>query len=83
MSVYVTDTHPLVWYATDTHRRLSRKVLRTFEAAWRSEVLIYVPVREPRAAARRDAPACCPLSPGVCVSVPSPLTEDVEPERCR
>jgi len=25
MSLYVTDTHPLVWYATGKHRQLSRK----------------------------------------------------------
>ena len=44
MPVYVTDTHPLVWYASRTHRRLSHHVLQTFEAAWRGEMLIYVPV---------------------------------------
>jgi PIN domain nuclease of toxin-antitoxin system len=42
--VYVTDTHPLVWYATGTHRHLSQKVLRTFQAASDAEALIYVPV---------------------------------------
>ena len=44
MSVYVTDTHPLVWYATGKHRQLSPKVLRAFHAASSAEVLIYVPV---------------------------------------
>ena len=44
MSVYVTDTHPLVWYATGTHRQLSRKVLRAFQGASGDEALIYVPV---------------------------------------
>lgn len=44
MSVYVTDTHPLIWYAADTHRQLSRKALRVFNSALRSESLIYVPV---------------------------------------
>ena len=43
MSVYVTDTHPLVWYATDTHRHLSRNVLWTFHAAVDGEAFIYVP----------------------------------------
>ena len=43
MSVYVTDTHPLVWYATGTHRQLSPKVLRAFHAAADAEALIYVP----------------------------------------
>ena len=44
MSVYVTDTHPLIWYATGRHRHLSQKVLQTFHAASRAEVLIYIPV---------------------------------------
>jgi PIN domain nuclease of toxin-antitoxin system len=43
MSVYVTDTHPLVWYATGKHRQLSRKTLRAFDAAINQEALIYVP----------------------------------------
>ena len=44
MSVYVTDTHPLVWYATGKHRQLSPKVLQAFHAASGAEALIYVPV---------------------------------------
>ena len=44
MSVYVTDTHPLVWYATGRHRQLSHKVLRAFHAAVGAEALIYVHV---------------------------------------
>lgn len=44
MSVYVTDTHPLVWYASGTHRRLSRNVRRVFQAASDDTALIYVPV---------------------------------------
>jgi PIN domain nuclease of toxin-antitoxin system len=43
VSVYVTDTHPLIWYATATHRQLSRQVLRAFHAATDGEGLIYVP----------------------------------------
>jgi PIN domain nuclease of toxin-antitoxin system len=43
VSVYVTDTHPLVWYATGKHRQLSRKVLMAFQAASSTEALIYVP----------------------------------------
>jgi len=43
VSVYVTDTHPLVWYATGKHRQLSPKVLRAFHAASDAEALIYVP----------------------------------------
>ena len=44
MPLYVTDTHPLVWFASGKHRKLSKKVLRTFQAASHSEALIYVPV---------------------------------------
>lgn len=44
MSVYVTDTHPLIWYAAGTHRQLSRKVLRIFHSASLDESLIYIPV---------------------------------------
>lgn len=44
MPVYVTDTHPLVWYAAAEHRKLSKKALRIFDQAWRSQALVYVPV---------------------------------------
>jgi len=43
VSAYVTDTHPLVWYAAGKHRKLSRKALRVFNAAARDEALVYVP----------------------------------------
>ena len=43
MSVYVTDTHPLIWYASGTHRQLSRNVRRIFQSASNDEALIYVP----------------------------------------
>ena len=43
MSLYVTDTHPLVWYTTETYRKLSPKALRAFQRASRGEVLIWVP----------------------------------------
>lgn len=43
MSVYVTDTHPIVWYATNKYSSLSKKVLRVFQQADDGEVLIYVP----------------------------------------
>jgi len=43
VSLYVTDTHPLVWYATGKHGRLSKRVLHDFIAAERGETLIYVP----------------------------------------
>jgi PIN domain nuclease of toxin-antitoxin system len=43
VSVYITDTHPLVWYACGKHSQLSKKVLRVFNAACQNEALIYVP----------------------------------------
>ena len=43
MSLYVTDTHPLVWYASGQRRRLSRRVVRIFESADRNTALVYVP----------------------------------------
>jgi PIN domain nuclease of toxin-antitoxin system len=43
VSVYVTDTHPLVWYATNKQAKLSKKALSAFNAASREEALIYVP----------------------------------------
>jgi PIN domain nuclease of toxin-antitoxin system len=43
VSVYVTDTHPLVWYATNKQAKLSKKAFSAFNAASRQEALIYVP----------------------------------------
>ena len=43
MAVYVTDTHPLLWYSTETYRKLSPKALRVFQKASRGEVLIWIP----------------------------------------
>lgn len=43
MSVYVTDTHPLIWYASRTHRSLSPRALRAFEQAENGEAFILVP----------------------------------------
>ena len=43
MSVFVTDTHPIVWYATNKYSSLSKKVLRAFQQADDGENLIYVP----------------------------------------
>jgi len=39
----VTDTHPLVWYASGKLAKLSRKALSAFNGASRGDVLIYVP----------------------------------------
>jgi Uncharacterized protein conserved in bacteria len=44
MSVYVTDTHPLIWYAANQKAKLSRKALRIFDRAWTNQAFIYVPV---------------------------------------
>jgi PIN domain nuclease of toxin-antitoxin system len=43
VSVYVTDTHPLLYYATNTKRKMSPKAWKAFEAAWNGEALIHVP----------------------------------------
>ena len=43
MSLFVTDTHPLIWYMAGKHSQLSRKALAAFNAAARNEALIYVP----------------------------------------
>ena len=43
MAVYVTDTHPLIWYATSKQAKLSKKALSAFSAAARGDALIYVP----------------------------------------
>ncbi len=41
--MFVTDTHPLVWYATDKTHELSPRVRNLFEKAAKGESLIYVP----------------------------------------
>src|ERR1700746_1959870 len=43
MAVYVTDTHPLLWYSTETYRKLSPRALKVFQRASRGEVLIWIP----------------------------------------
>jgi len=43
VAVYVTDTHPLIWYATNKQAKLSKKALSAFSAAARGDALIYVP----------------------------------------
>jgi len=43
MSVYVTDTHSLVWYFTQQRKKLSRRALTAFEQAEDSEAFIYIP----------------------------------------
>lgn len=43
MALYVTDTHPWVWYAAGEIRRLSRGARRVFQQADEQQALIYVP----------------------------------------
>lgn len=43
MSVYVTDTHSLVWYSSGQYNKLSRRALRAFQSAERNETYIYIP----------------------------------------
>jgi PIN domain nuclease of toxin-antitoxin system len=43
VSVYVTDTHPLLWYSAETYHKLSRDALRVFRKASRGEALIWIP----------------------------------------
>lgn len=44
MSVYVTDTHALLWYFTSQHRMLSKRAVEVFEQAERYEAFIYIPI---------------------------------------
>ena len=41
--IYVTDTHPLVFYATGVTKKLSRAALRTFTRAENQRATIYIP----------------------------------------
>jgi len=41
--MFVTDTHPLIWYSTGNHSPLSRRVTTAFQKAETAEALIYVP----------------------------------------
>lgn len=43
MSVYVTDTHPLVWFTLNKGNQLSEKARRAFEAAETGQAFVYVP----------------------------------------
>jgi PIN domain nuclease of toxin-antitoxin system len=40
--MFLTDTHPLIWYSTNKHTQLSRKVLNTFQKAEKAETVIYI-----------------------------------------
>jgi len=43
VAIYVTDTHPLIWYSSGAYRKLSPKARRLFDRAGHAEVLIRVP----------------------------------------
>jgi PIN domain nuclease of toxin-antitoxin system len=40
--MYVTDPHPIIWYATGKHSQLSPKVLKAFQKADNGDSLIYI-----------------------------------------
>ena len=44
MSLYVTDTHPLLWYLGGQNQKLSKKALRIFQNATNKRALICVPI---------------------------------------
>lgn len=44
MSVYITDTHSLLWFTLNKHSSLSDKALAVFESAVKGESFIYIPV---------------------------------------
>ena len=41
--MFVTDTHPLIYYASQNYKRLSRKALKTFQNTADGKELIYIP----------------------------------------
>ncbi|MDQ6786161.1 MAG: type II toxin-antitoxin system VapC family toxin [Acidobacteriota bacterium] len=43
MSVYVTDTHSLLWFTLNNHSSLSNKALKAFESTVKGESFIYIP----------------------------------------
>ena len=43
MSVFVTDTHPLLWFTLNKHGNLSKAALRAFTAAQAGQGFIYIP----------------------------------------
>ncbi len=44
MSVYITDTHSLLWFTLNKHSALSLKSLNVFESAVKGESFIYIPI---------------------------------------
>ena len=43
MTVVVTDTHALIWYATGPQRKLGRRARAVFERAERGEAIVHIP----------------------------------------
>lgn len=43
MTVVVTDTHALIWYATGPQRKLGRRARAAFERAERSDTIVHIP----------------------------------------
>ena len=43
MAVYVTDTHPLIWYTAGRHSRLSPRAVKIFDAAFAEQALVVIP----------------------------------------
>jgi PIN domain nuclease of toxin-antitoxin system len=43
MSVFVTDTHPIIWFTLNKRSALSEKVLSVFESAEAGQSFVYVP----------------------------------------
>lgn len=43
MSMYVTDTHPLIYYFGPNRRKLSARARRIFEQAEQSEAFVLIP----------------------------------------
>lgn len=43
MSVYLTDTHPLVWFTLNKQNQLSPKARAAFESAEAGRAFVYVP----------------------------------------
>ena len=43
MSLFVTDTHPLLWYAKAQSRKLGKQARKAFENAESGRSMIYVP----------------------------------------
>jgi PIN domain nuclease of toxin-antitoxin system len=43
VAVYVTDTHPLIWYTAGKHTKLSPRVVKIFDSAFANQALIVIP----------------------------------------